>query len=172
MFFKHSNEGMQKIVDVNILGVMYGTKVAYKTFEKLSKGHIFNMEGFGSDGRKMDKLTLYGGTKIAVRYLTQSMAKEIKGSPIGISALSPGMVMTDFLLDSVKGNDEEAARRKKFYNILADTVEDVTEYLGRKILVHHKNNGRIMWLTTPKVMARFISAPFNRRDFFKNNSSD
>jgi short-subunit dehydrogenase len=120
----------------------------------------------------MDKLTLYGGTKIAVRYLTQSMAKEIKGSPIGISALSPGMVMTDFLLDSVKGNDEEAARRKKFYNILADTVEDVTEYLGRKILVHHKNNGRIMWLTTPKVMARFISAPFNRRDFFKNNSSD
>jgi hypothetical protein len=39
-------------------------------------GAIYNAVGFGYDGRKQDHLGVYGTTKIAVRYFTESVAKQ------------------------------------------------------------------------------------------------
>lgn len=114
----------------------------------------------------MPKLSIYGTSKRAVRYATMSIAKEAEGSKVKIGALSPGMLATDFLKESIKSGDAEAIRRKKFYNILADKPEDVTAYLGKKILENKKNSVRIMWLKTPKVIFRFITAPFIKRELF------
>ena len=87
------------------------------------------MEGFGSDGMIRDKMTLYGTTKRAVRYFTQSMAKEASTSPVKIGTLSSGMVVTDFLLNSLKSNSKEADKAKEIFNILADHVDTVTPFL-------------------------------------------
>jgi len=101
------------------------------------------MEGFGSDGMIRDKMTLYGTTKRAVRYFTQSMAKEASTSPVKIGTLSPGMVVTDFLLNSLKSNSKEADKAKEIFNILADHVDTVTPFLCKRILENNKNNAHI-----------------------------
>jgi NADP-dependent 3-hydroxy acid dehydrogenase YdfG len=49
---------------------MYGLQIAMKGMLAQGHGQIYNLEGMGSDGRRIEGLTLYGSTKRAVRYLT------------------------------------------------------------------------------------------------------
>jgi len=54
------------------------------------------------------------------------------------------------------------------FNILADKVETVTPWLAKRVLHNSKNGARINWLSSGKVMFRFLSAPFRKRDLFKD----
>jgi len=160
---------IRDLVETNITGAMFGAKVALAGFREQGRGAFYNMEGLGSDGRQVQGLTLYGTSKRALNYLTDSLASEVKGTDIIVGALSPGMVLTDFILDRYEGKDPadwESARR--IFNILADKVESVTPFLVEKILQNKKNGARINWLTTPKVLWRFLTAGFSKRDLFQD----
>ena len=165
-FFNYDNDHLEKLVSTNILGVVYGSQVAYNHMVKTGGGYIYNMEGLGSDGRKMRRQTFYGMSKRAVRYMTRSMALEVKGQSVKIGTLSPGMVATDFLKGSLIGSAKDVKRKKKIFNVLADHVEDVVEYLGTEILKNTKSNAKIIWLTNGKIMKRFLMAPFVKRKIF------
>ncbi|HAK47111.1 MAG TPA: hypothetical protein DCO79_14485 [Spirochaeta sp.] len=130
-------------------------------------GRIYNMEGLGSDGRKADKFSLYGASKRAVSYITESFALELKNTPVKIAALSPGMVVTDFLVNGLPENPKERAKRKRLYNILADKPEDVTAFLAAGVLEDSKGGKKITWLTGKKAALRFLKSPFVKRDLFK-----
>jgi len=160
---------IQDLVDTNITGAMYGAKVALEGFNEQGRGALYNMEGLGSDGRQVEGLTLYGSSKRALNYLTDSLASELKGTDIIVGALSPGMVLTDFILSRYEGKDPsewESARR--IFNILADKVETVTPFLTEKMLKNQKNGARIMWLTPGKAFWRFLTASFSKRDLFQD----
>jgi len=164
--WKIETEELDKVIDINIKGVFNGSKVAMNQMLKQKHGYIYNMEGFGSDNRKGDKISLYGTSKKAVSYFTESLSLEAKDTCVKIGTLSPGMVATDFLKNSLPENKEEAKRIKNVYNILADEVEPVTTYLVDQIIKNNDNGKKIKWLTTPKVMKRFMTAKFNKRDLF------
>ena len=157
----------ERIVKTNLLGIFNGSTLAFKRMLEQGNGQIFNMEGFGSDGMIREKMTLYGTTKSAVRYFTRSLAKEAINTPILVGTLSPGMVVTDFLLKSVKLNSPDSERNKKVFNILADEVDTVTSFLSQRILENKKNNVHIAWLTKRKVIWRFASSSFIKRDLFR-----
>lgn len=154
---------ISQIVDINIKGVMNGSTVAFSKMLLQGGGQIFNMEGFGSDGMIMEKMTLYGTTKRAVQYFTQSLAKEAAKTSVKVGTLSPGMVLTDILLNSLKSNPAEAKSNKRIFNILADKVETVTPFLCTKMLKNTKNNTHIKWLTKSKVMMRFLLSGIYKR---------
>lgn len=154
---------LSQIININIAGVIYGSSVAFVNMQKQGGGQIFNMEGFGSDGMIMKKMTLYGTTKRAVRYFTRSLAKEAAQTKVLVGSLSPGMVLTDILLNSLKSNPNEAESNKRIFNILADKVDIVTPFLCNKMLANTKNNTHIAWLTKSKVMIRFFSSIFIKR---------
>lgn len=156
-----------EMLHINLLGVFNGCKVAMRQMIAQGEGQIFNMEGFGSDGMMRDKMTLYGTTKRALRYFTQSLAQEAAGTPVLIGTLSPGMVVTDFLLKSVGEKAENGEQNRKILNILADDVDTVTAFLSQKILANRENNARIVWLTKRKVFWRFASAGFTKRNVLK-----
>ena len=160
-------EEINHILLTNITGVINGSNVAYTKMLIQGEGQIFNMEGFGSDGMIMNKMTLYGTTKRAVSYFTRSMAKEAEKSNVKVGTLSPGMVVTDFLLNSLKSNPKEAEKNKKVFNILADDVETVTKFLSSRILNNTKNNAHIAWLTKRKVIQRFLKSFFVKRELIQ-----
>ena len=109
---------IERLVSVNITSLMLGTRIAIGFFMHQGYGKVFNMEGFGSDGRMMDKLSLYGTSKRAVNYFTKSVSKEIKDEKIQVGILSPGMVRTDFLTGAMAtGSDAEQERNKKVFDI-------------------------------------------------------
>ncbi len=60
-------------------------------------------------------------------------------------------------------------KTKKVYNILGDYPETIGEFMVDKIINNKKNNVKFAWLTNRRVAWRFMSAGFNKRDFFNNN---
>lgn len=159
-FHELTSEEIQNVSLVNIVGTMMGTKAAINYFKQQGFGKVFNMEGFGSDGRMLEKLSLYGTSKRAVNYFTKSISKEVE-KDIHIGVLSPGMVRTDFLINSMKtGSTEEQARNKKVFDILAEDVDVVTDFLVKKILVSEKHYDRIDYLTKRRLLPKLIKLLF------------
>ena len=160
---------IQDLVDTNITGAMFGARVALAGFREQGRGAFYNMEGLGSDGRQVEGLTLYGTSKRALNYLTDSLASEVKGTAIIVGALSPGMVLTDFILSRYEGKDpSEWESARKIFNILADKVETVTPFLAEKVLENQKNGASIKWLTPGKAFWRFLTASISKRDLFQD----
>ena len=151
-------------IDVNLKGAIFGSMVALKGMTHQGHGRVYNMEGFGSDGRQMRTgLSTYGASKCGLRYLSRSLAKEHKGSPVKIGSLSPGMVLTDLLLEPYAGDEAKLAEVKRIFNILADHEHTVTPFLADGLVAEKME---IHWLTPSKVMARFALSLFRKRDLF------
>ena len=166
-FWTQSSEEMRAVVETNVVGTMYGAKVALRGMLEQGFGSLYNMEGLGSDNRKVNGLTLYGSTKSCVRYLTDSLAEEVQGTGVIVGAFSPGMVVTDFLTGRYEEGSEEWEAAKRIFNILADRVETVTPWLAEKAQKNKKNGARFNWLTRGKAISRFLTAPFRKRDLFE-----
>lgn len=165
-FWKQPADQIEVVVKTNLIGVMNGAKVALAGMLAQGFGALYNMEGLGSDGRKVDGLTLYGTTKYGLRYLNQSLAKEVDGTSVIVGALSPGMVVTDLLLGQNEQSPEEWGKAKRIFNILADKPETVTPWLAQRVLENTRNGASIQWLTQGKIIRRFLTAPFSKRDLF------
>lgn len=164
LFFKIPAEEFMKIIDTNIKGLMLATHVAYNHMVVQGFGAIYNMEGFGSDGRTVPGLIPYGTSKRAVRYFTEAFAKEVNEGSVIIGTVSPGMVMTDMLLEPLRKNPPNKKQLIRIYNILADDIETVTPFLVKNMTENKKNGAKIAWLTSGEVMLRFMKAPFSRKD--------
>ena len=115
---------------------------------------------------KVDGLLLYGSTKYAIQYFTDALVKEVKGTPVQVGFILPGMVVTDLLLEGYNQWPDKLKQAKRIFNILADRIETVTPWLADRILSTNQNGARISWLTKPKIAWRFLSAPFRNRDVF------
>ena len=167
-FWLHSPETMKTVVDANLTGTMYGAKVAISGMLEQGGGFVYNMEGFGSRGRMRGgaRLSIYGSTKAAVRFLTETLQAEVDSTPVKVGSLSPGMVMTELVTDQYKGRSEEWERVKPIFNIIADRVETVASFFADRILENQDNGRQIRWLTRPKLLMRFLTARFSKRDVF------
>jgi NAD(P)-dependent dehydrogenase (short-subunit alcohol dehydrogenase family) len=160
-------ETMKAIIETNVTGLIYGSRVAFLGMSAQGHGQIFNMEGFGSDGRHMNNLSLYGTTKSAVRYFTHGLAKEAGRSGVLVGTLSPGMMACDFVLEPMRKDQERSARSLRILNIIADRPETVARFLVPRILANKKQGAHFRWLTGRKLFRRFLTAPFVKRDIIR-----
>jgi NAD(P)-dependent dehydrogenase (short-subunit alcohol dehydrogenase family) len=167
-FWDQPPDLVQAVVHTNLVGTMYGCQIALRGMLAQGFGALYNMEGLGSDGRQVTGMTLYSTTKYGLKYLTDSLVEETKDTPLLVGALSPGMVLTDMLMrERDARSDADWQEAKRIFNILADRVEDVTPWLARQVLANDKSGARIKWLTRGRIMARFLTAPFRKRDLFE-----
>ncbi len=160
--WEHSADVLESVIQTNMLGVIYGSKVAIAGMIAQGSGFLYNMEGFGSGGEVSAKNAMYGTSKAGLRYLTRVLIMETKHTPVKVCYLSPGMVTTDLLVQTIAPGRETQAER--IFNILADRVETVTPWLVERIMANEKAGARIAWLTQPKIIMRFMSAPFRKRN--------
>jgi NAD(P)-dependent dehydrogenase (short-subunit alcohol dehydrogenase family) len=151
---------LQAVAQTNMMGTLYGATVAMRGFRSQGRGALYNLEGLGSDGRRMDGLHLYGLTKRAVAYLTDSLADEARGSGVIVGAIQPGMVMTDMITRSYANRPEEWARSRAVLEVISERVETVAPVLAQKVLANTKNRARLrfggmlrMILKMPRLMA-------------------
>ncbi len=92
-------EDVERILKINIEGVLWGIQAAAAKFKALNrKGKIINASSIaGHDGFEM--LGVYSATKFAVRALTQAAAKEYASIGITVNAYCPGIVGTDMWVE-------------------------------------------------------------------------
>ena len=116
------------IIDVDLKGAIYGSKIAMEEMSKNHDGAIYNIEGYGSNDAHMLGLNMYGTSKRAVTYFTESLAKESEEKHTGVivGKLSPGIMITGFTTHSLVNDTIKLSEKtKKVYNILGDTPETV-----------------------------------------------
>jgi len=117
--------------DVNVLGMCMCTREAYKIMEaaKVNDGHFVMLNSIA--GHEVNVASVYCGTKFAVTALTEGLRKELraKKSRCRVTAISPGVIKTDFITKFVKGDEKVADH---FQNTLgwlkADDVADSIVY--------------------------------------------
>ena len=167
LVWERPEDELSGVIATNLLGTAYGSQRAMKGMLAQGFGAIYNMEGMGSDGRKHAGLTMYGTSKYAVHYFTESLALEAKETAVIVGSLRPGMVVTDLLTDRYKDRPEEWERAKKIFNIIADRVENVTPWLAKRMLTNQKNGVVLAYSSTWKLLWRLVSQPFVRRNLFQ-----
>jgi len=169
-----SEEEINIVLDVDLKGAIMGSRLVMQHMEKEHKGAIYNIEGYGSNDAKMLGLSIYGTSKRAITYFTEALAKEseVRETGVIVGKLSPGIMITDFITNAL-GDKEKInlpEKTKKVYNILGDYPDVVAKFLVEEMLKNTKNGTKIEWLTNKKAAWRFMTAGFNKRDFFKEDT--
>lgn len=124
---------LEEVVLTNSLGSLLCTRQAIKTMRNTSgRGHIFNMEGAGSDGSATRKFAAYGHTKAGMAQLSKTMAEELKNDPIGVHTISPGMVFTELISS---GRFAFGSQGRLFVNVLAEPADSTAELIVEKLKV-------------------------------------
>jgi NADP-dependent 3-hydroxy acid dehydrogenase YdfG len=85
-----------RMIDVNIKGVLYGIAAALPHMQDRKSGHIINVSSVY--GHVVDPgATVYCATKFAVRALSEGLRREVKPYNIRTTVISPGAVSTELL---------------------------------------------------------------------------
>ena len=136
-------EEIDKIMRVNVYGVLWGIQAAATKFKQRQskdaiKGKIISASSIaGHEGYAM--LGVYAATKFAVRALTQAAAKELASSGITVNAYCPGVVGTDMWVEidrrfaEITGAPVGATYKKYVEGIAlgrAETPEDVASFVS------------------------------------------
>jgi NADP-dependent 3-hydroxy acid dehydrogenase YdfG len=105
-----------RMIDVNIKGVLYGIAAALPLMMKRKAGHIVNVSSVA--GHKVTPGgAVYAATKHAIRALSEGLRQEVKAYNIRTTVISPGAVATE-LPDTITEPDV-ADRIRKFYEDVA-----------------------------------------------------
>jgi NAD(P)-dependent dehydrogenase (short-subunit alcohol dehydrogenase family) len=167
-------EEIRTVINTNIVGHMFGIKVAMNGMLKQGFGQIYNFYGFGSnDDKRPAGLGVYGTTKRAIRYLTELLVEDAKDMPVQVGSLMPGTVITELMMKTISTMPpQQREMLKKNFNIVGDTVETVSEFLVEEILKNDKNGAVINWMTEEKFKARMQDPYYQTRDLFSELKLD
>jgi len=116
-----------RMIDINIKGILYGIAAALPIFQRQDSGHFINIASVA--GFKIRPgAAVYACTKHAVRAISEGLRQEVGGN-IRTTIISPGAVQSELPLGS--SDPETAARVVDFYDknaIPADSVARAIAY--------------------------------------------
>jgi NADP-dependent 3-hydroxy acid dehydrogenase YdfG len=116
-----------RMIDINIKGLLYGVAAALPVFQQQNSGHFINVASVAGIKVFSPGGTVYSGTKFAVRAITEGLRHEVGGS-IRTTLISPGAVDSELKF----GSSHEASAKVvgEFYQqaISADSVARAIAY--------------------------------------------
>jgi NADP-dependent 3-hydroxy acid dehydrogenase YdfG len=113
-----------RMIDVNIKGVLYGIAAALPHMKKQKSGHIINVSSVAGHEVRPGSV-VYSATKHAVRVISEGLRQEVKPYNIRTTVISPGAVATE-LPNSITEPDV-AENIQKFYEEFAIPAESFAQ---------------------------------------------
>lgn len=101
-----------RMIDVNVKGVLYGIAAALPHMQNRKSGHIVNVASVAGHKVRAGS-TVYSATKHAVRVISEGLRQEVKPYNIRTTILSPGAVATE-LPDSITEEDVAQSVREMY----------------------------------------------------------
>lgn len=107
-----NTEDWRRMINLNVLGLMYATHAVLPLMKARSQGHIVNISSVA--GRLASASTgVYNASKWAVGAFSESLRKEVYPNNIRVTIIEPGLVATE--LPQHMTNPEAKAATAKFY---------------------------------------------------------
>ncbi|EHB66597.1 MULTISPECIES: SDR family oxidoreductase [Paenibacillus] len=103
-------EEWNRMIDVNIRGVLHGIAAGLPIMREQQSGHIINLASIGAYAVS-PTAAVYCATKYAVRAITEGLRQEV-GADIRVTLVSPGVTQSE-LAESI--SDDEARELMKTY---------------------------------------------------------
>ena len=92
------------MVDTNIKGVMYCTRLILPGMVERNRGHIVNI-GSTAGSWPYPGGNVYGGTKAFVTQFSRNLRCDLIGTKVRVTCIQPGMAETGFSRTRFKGDD-------------------------------------------------------------------
>ena len=107
-------EDWDRMIDVNIKGVMYGIAAVLPHMIERRSGHIINVSSVAGHKVRPGSV-VYSATKHAVRVISEGLRQEVKAHGLRTTIISPGAVDTELPNSITEADVAEGVR--KFYEI-------------------------------------------------------
>ncbi len=123
-------EEWDRMIDVNLKGVLYGVAGVLPIMQNQKRGHIINLASVFGIKVFAPGGVVYCATKSAVRALTEGLRIELHSKNIRCTMISPGAVATEL----PEGSSDEATRKnlREFYKttmaIPAESIASAIAY--------------------------------------------
>ncbi len=124
-----ADEDVHRHFDVNVKGVVFGTRAAARVMIRQRQGHIVNVASLASLA-PIPGIALYSASKYAVRAYSLAAAEELRRYGVAVTTICPDAVQTP-MLDRQVAHDEAALT---FSAPRFLTVEDLSRILLGKVL--------------------------------------
>ena len=105
--YEGKKEDWDEMIDTNIKGLAYVTRLVVPLMVKRKKGHIINI-GSTAGHEVYPNGNIYAATKFAVKALSQSTRIDVLDKGLKVSSVDPGMVETEFSAVRFRGDKERA----------------------------------------------------------------
>ncbi len=115
-----------RMIDVNIKGVLYGIASALPLMKQRGQGHIINLSSIAAH-KLIPNFTVYCATKHAVSAISEGLRME--NPELRVTAISPGLIATE--LEDSSGHEDMRKGVKDFYAqhaIPAKTIAEAIAY--------------------------------------------
>jgi NADP-dependent 3-hydroxy acid dehydrogenase YdfG len=126
---RYRTEEWDRMIDVNIKGVLYGIAAALPHMEAQKSGHIINVASVAGHKVRAGG-AVYSATKHAVRVISEGLRQEVKPFSIRTTIISPGAVDTELPASITEPDAAEATRAfYDAYAIPADSFARVVAFV-------------------------------------------
>ena len=150
-----SLDDWDNMIDSNVKGLLYVSRVIMPKMIELKSGHIINIGSLA--GREVyEKGNIYCATKHAVNAISKAMRIDLNKTGIKVSEINPGLVETNFSNIRFKGDNDIAEKVYKGYKALqAEDIADVIEFIINR--PNHVNIADILILPQAQATSKIIN---------------
>ncbi|MET0572575.1 MAG: SDR family NAD(P)-dependent oxidoreductase [Pedobacter agri] len=143
------------MIDTNVKGLLYVTKIVSNWMIPNQSGHIINIGSIA--GKEVyPNGNVYCASKHAVDALSKGMRIDLLPHGIKVTEINPGMVETEFSVVRFKGDE---ARAKKVYEnfepLIADDIADAIWYVVSR--PKHVNINDMLIMPTAQATATIVN---------------
>ena len=116
------------MIDTNIKGLLYVTRMAVKQMVENNFGHIVNI-GSIAGIYAYPKGAVYAATKSAVKFISDGLRKELVDKNIKVTNIQPGLVETNFSNVRFRGDQKKAeSAYEGIKPLTANDIADIVLY--------------------------------------------
>ena len=145
----------ETMIDTNVKGLLYMTRLIVPGMVERMKGHIINIGSVVGDAAYADG-AVYCATKAAVKILSDGLRIDLSHTPVRVTNLKPGLVETNFSNVRFHGDTERAAKvYQGIQPLTGDDIADVALYAAKApahvqiaevlILATHQASGSVIY---------------------------
>jgi len=143
LFEEQEFQAIERLMDINVRGVMLGCHLFLPLLKRSDCGHIVNLSSMIAYAAAPMQST-YTASKWAIRGFSRALRMELREHSIGVTAVMPGTIATPLLYRAQSADPDGAARMSTLMLRFGSSPQKVAKRIARAIR-SNKGELRVGW---------------------------